>query len=467
MSEIVLQNDVKGLISKFIKQEDDEIRNSQKKGVPILKVKNNTLTLYYTRIGQKEGEKIYIVEPPKKSIPNKLYGDPYLRTVAIINFLRKEAEENAYMLESVPFELDYHDDLKVKVPTPVERNSGSPKDGRPPAALCRNVIFSGTPGAGKSYFVDHFAIPEILSGAAVPEGQPKEEYVQSHTTRVTFTEGYTREDFFGCYKPMVGQDRKPTYAFAPGPFCRAVRSALAAPEEAYVLVIEELNRGNVYEILGDVFQLLDRGEDGSSSYPVALSMDAAAWFEEALQGTDAAWFDGDHFRIPGNLYIICTMNNADARVQFLDTAFKRRFSSAYMDEEGCVYGAGNVPGVKLAQEDAGMKGSVFCVQELMSRERYDHIRRNINNVLQKEGCPEDQWIAARFIRFDRGPDGAERLPEMEFVTNVLGYLLQNVFRGREKTAVFQEDCPRSLGLLLRKYCKEKSLKEILADDILK
>jgi len=456
--EELLQDDVKELITEFIEKngENRKIVNKSNNKT-ILKAENNALTLYQTRLAQKEEGKMYIIEPPKEDIPDKLYGTVRQRTVAIIEFLIEKAKKSTYYLIMVPFELNYGGDLK-------ERNVGS--------TLCRNVIFSGTPGAGKSYFVDHFVIPEILSGVAIPEGQSKAECYQQHTTRVTFTEGYTREDFFGCYKPVAKQDGALTYEFVPGPFCRAVRSALTEPEKNYVLVIEELNRGNVYEILGDIFQLLDREADGRSSYPIALSVDSEMWFKRELQDTKAvAWFDADHFRIPGNLYIICTMNNADARVQFLDTAFKRRFASAYMDEEGHVYAAGNIPGVMLAQKDANMRDSVFCVREFMSRGRYDHIRRKINNVLQREGYPEDKWVAARFVRFERGPNGDERLREMEFVTGVLGYLLQNVFRGREQTdqfaSVFQKECPHSLGLLLKKYCEDKSLQNILADDILR
>ncbi len=455
----------KQIIRSFIKENEksEEVDFSNNKR---LEIQDNALIFYQeTRIAQKEGKKIYVMTSPIEELKTENGEDePKARettkadrareaTKAAIEFLCQQAKENGYSLRMVPFKQGYNGDLR-------DLFASGP---------CRNVIFSGTPGAGKSYFVDHFVIPEILSSAAIPKWQPKAEFYQLYTTRVTFTEGYTREDFFGCYKPVAAGDEKITYEFVPGPFCRAVRSALAEPENNYVLVIEELNRGNVYEILGDIFQLLDRDQDGYSSYPIALSIDAENWFKRELQDTKAAaWFDAGHFCLPGNLYIICTMNNADTRVQFLDTAFKRRFSSAYMDEEGRVYAADNIPGVKLAGKDEVMKDSVFCVQEFMSRERYDQIRRKINKVL--EGYPEDKWIAARFVRFDRGPDGNERLREMEFVTNVLGYLLQNVFRGREQTAqfssVFQEGCPHSLGLLLKKYCKERSLDGILADDIL-
>jgi len=183
--------------------------------------------------------------------------------------------------------------------------------------LRRNVIISGTPGSGKSHFVKYFAIPEILSATPVPKDKSEDEFYQSHTTRVTFTERYTREDFFGCYKPVApesdkpaapGDDKQPiTYAFVPGPFCRAARSAFCNPQVNHVLVIEKLNRGNVYEILGDIFQLLDRDEDRRSSFPIGLSMDAGKWFEEELSipfpFNDSSYintslgFEPDHFQL--------------------------------------------------------------------------------------------------------------------------------------------------------------------------
>lgn len=462
MGKFELWESERKLISKFVNGDGErDVIQSKKDGPVKMTLENNTLTLYQTRIAEKEGGRAYIMEAPKKDVPGRLYGDARRSTAGIIEFLRGELEERQYSLITVPFELDYHGSLETKYQGGAGASPHGGAESGGPSDLCRNVIFSGTPGAGKSYFVDYFAIPELLAQIPIPAGQTKEEFYQAHTTRVTFTEGYTREDFFGCYKPVVKRGTQQiTYDFVPGPFCRAVCAALLAPGENHILVIEELNRGNVYEIFGDIFQLLDRGADGRSSYFITLSLDARIWFEDEFQRREVGCqFDGDHFRLPGNLYIICTMNNADARVQFLDTAFKRRFSNVYIDEESRVYAADNIPGIARAREDPEMRGAVFCVQDFLSREAYDRIRRRINAVLQNEGYPEDKLLAAHFVRFGRNPDGTEGLREMEFITSVLGYLLQNVFRGRERSdgflSIFKEDCPRSMGLLLKKYCEDR------------
>jgi len=454
------------VISSFLDGEE----NSLIKPKFTLVSEKSILTLYGTQIAQKEGDIIYLMNEAQKKDMNGRNIDPETTNDVIQHVINQIRKKKSLVLKRVPFNFEYSGDLKDLLPH-------------------RNVIISGTPGSGKSYFVKNYAIPEILFTAPVPKNQSEEEkFCQSHTTRVTFTEGYTREDFFGCYKPVAVKSDKAaesdkqsiTYDFVPGPFCRAVCSALCNPEENHILVIEELNRGNVYEILGDIFQLLDREEDGRSSFPIALSEDAGKWFKKKLIDLSSS-FDPDHFRLPDNLYIICTMNNSDARVQFLDTAFKRRFSSAYMDEEGYLYAADNIPGARSYSEtnesDAAKKHEAY--NKLITREEYDKIRIWINKELQSNDnsqdslITEDKLIAAHFVRFERDKNGNEGIRQIEFVTNVLGYLLQNVFRGREQTSqfgeIFNEKCPHTLGLLLKEYsekCTEDAddlvaLKEIL------
>ena len=335
----------------------------------------------------------------------------------------------------------------------------------------RNVLISGTPGSGKSYFVDNFSVPAILKNASgcpdeIKKADMKSEnyakYLEAHKFRTTFTSSLTHDGFFGCYKPTVSAklekkeveieknkkeikfvesdtDKQVLYEFVPGIFCNALIEALNNPTENYVLIIEEMNRGHVYEILGDVFQLLDRDAQGKSQYPVKLPEDARNWFK--VHGQDIT-----EYVIPGNLYIIGTMNNADSRVEFLDTAFKRRFTMMYMTSEGYLYGSNRV---------AGVQGNNFkgyrSYQENIDAETYHRLRGNINKVLRSLGKPEDKLIARNFRKMDAG----DRMLGVDFIVIILGYLLQNVFRGERElnTSIFNKDCEecKSVESLLEMY----------------
>src|SRR5699024_2257518 len=115
--------------------------------------------------------------------------------------------------------------------------------------------------------------------------------------------------------PTIKEDKSITYEFTPGPFTRIMKKAYEDPVNQYYLIIEEVNRGNAPAIFGDVFQLLDRNKDGSSSYSIKNYNVA-----EIVYGNDDM-----PISIPSNLSILATMNTADQNVFALDTAFQRRW----------------------------------------------------------------------------------------------------------------------------------------------
>lgn len=175
-------------------------------------------------------------------------------------------------------------------------NSSTIKDGK-------NLIVYGTPGCGKSYYVEHVLL----------DGYPKENYI-----RTTFFADYTNTDFVGQILPIVDGD-KVTYQFNPGPFTLALAQAIRKPNEKVALVIEELNRGSAPSIFGDIFQLLDR-KNGISEYPIT-NINIIDYLNKEFDGQ----FLFKDIKLPGNLFIYATMNTSDQNVFTLDTAFKRRW----------------------------------------------------------------------------------------------------------------------------------------------
>lgn len=188
-----------------------------------------------------------------------------------------------------------------------------------------NIIFYGTPGCGKSYYIDH----DILGK------DPKTktyigEYEKENIIRTTFYQDYSNTDFVGQILPRItkkdGRDIV-EYVFNPGPFTLAFIQAIRHPLEKVALVIEEINRGNAPAIFGDIFQLLDRDEDCISEYGIQ-NIGMMDYLNSYNFGSreDPVFYHFDEIKIPGNLYLYATMNTSDQNVFTLDTAFVRRWS---------------------------------------------------------------------------------------------------------------------------------------------
>lgn len=195
----------------------------------------------------------------------------------------------------------------------------------------KNLIIYGAPGTGKSHHIeDH-----------------KDEF--PNITRVVFHPEYTYFDFIGNYRPspvyrettnkihyknkadFIYGEPIIDYGFIPGPFTKVLVDCYQKPDELHTLVIEELNRADAAAVFGDVFQLLDREDDGTCKYAIAPSLE---WREYLIsKGLKSIFDDCGQITLPSNMNIIATMNSADQGVNPLDTAFKRRWQYMFMPIE--------------------------------------------------------------------------------------------------------------------------------------
>ena len=172
-----------------------------------------------------------------------------------------------------------------------------------------NVLLYGVPGSGKSWTIEH-------------------EYCKkgSKVERLVFHPDYTYSDFIGQILPNVAEDGQVSYQFTPGPFTNILKAAYNDPMTEYILIVEEINRGNAPAIFGEVFQLLDRKVEiddlNDDGYPIGTS-------EYGITNANIAKIvygdPNQKVRIPSNLSIIGTMNTSDQNVFTLDTAFQRRW----------------------------------------------------------------------------------------------------------------------------------------------
>jgi len=181
----------------------------------------------------------------------------------------------------------------------------------------RNRIVFGAPGTGKSYKLKDDS-SDLLDEA------------DGTLERVTFHPDYSYAQFVGTYKPVTDANGDIRYAFVPGPFMRVYVDAIKSGRtevKPHLLLIEEINRAKVAAVFGDVFQLLDRDDDGVSEYEIQTSEDIRKYLASELGGTPDNW---KKIKLPNNMFIWATMNSADQGVFPMDTAFKRRWSFEYL-----------------------------------------------------------------------------------------------------------------------------------------
>ena len=200
------------------------------------------------------------------------------------------------------------------------------------------IIFYGVPGSGKSHEIKH----KLEEEYKIPE-EKQDLFVE----RTVFHPEYTNADFIGQIMPKLVQG-KTDFVFKPGPFTSILKKALCDSQNRYVLIIEEINRGNAAAIFGELFQLLDRIDAASktTSHDGSLNTYGKGWSEYFVMNSEINnyirdsddTFDGKgldingiHFsantgiRLPPNLSILATMNTSDQNVFTLDNAFQRRW----------------------------------------------------------------------------------------------------------------------------------------------
>jgi len=165
----------------------------------------------------------------------------------------------------------------------------------------KNIILQGPPGTGKTWLSKKLAYALI--------GEKNENRIKA----VQFHPNLSYEDFVRGWRPMGDG----TLELVDGPLMKSVNYALNNPKEKYVIVIEEINRGNPAQIFGEMLTLLEADKRTPS---------------EALE-LSYKKDDNETVYIPGNLYVIGTMNLADRSLALVDFALRRRF--AFIDLEPC------------------------------------------------------------------------------------------------------------------------------------
>lgn len=200
----------------------------------------------------------------------------------------------------------------------------------------KNLILYGPPGTGKTY-------NSVIYAVAICDGKPVDELTDyaavmsrynelKKAGRISFTtfhQSYGYEEFIEGIKPIIDENKQDIgYTIEPGVFKRFCDNAKSITRistgiestvieentEPYVFIIDEINRGNISKIFGELITLIE------STKRAGMPEAASAILP----------YSGDEFSVPSNVYILGTMNTADRSIALMDTALRRRFQFVEM-----------------------------------------------------------------------------------------------------------------------------------------
>ncbi len=259
------------------------------------------------------------------------------------------------------FVLTYRD--KDEKETAAEKTEAAP-DAAPQPEGCRNgfshmpleaknLIFRGAPGTGKSYLAREIAADIVSDGyfddyTLLTDEQKKQvEFVQFHPS-------YDYSDFVEGLRPKLNADGTMGFTLQDGIFKKFVARARVNYENAqgstetlkkYIFIIDEINRGEISKIFGELFFAIDPGYRGRAG-------------EISTQYSNLHSDPDEKFYIPENLYIIGTMNDIDRSVDSFDFAMRRRFRFVELKADKNLEMLASLENEELKNEAIGRMGDL-------------------------------------------------------------------------------------------------------------
>ncbi|MDF9824455.1 hypothetical protein M2475_000827 [Breznakia sp. PF5-3] len=256
-------------------------------------------------------------------------------------------------------------------------------------------LYFGAPGTGKSHRVDEL-IMECYPDVKIKDNP--------FVFKTTIYLDYSYYNFIGNIMP-TSQNGEIGYDFKAGVFTQSLARACEYKDKEIFLIVEEMSRGNIASIFGDVFQLLDRDENGNSEYSINNDLISKHLDDEEIN-------IGNKIYLPRNFHIMGTVNTSDQNVNVIDTAFKRRFEFIYVDVSP-VYNADrtlkNTYKFKLADKEFEWNNLYMALNEL---------------ITTKMELSEDKQIGQFFIKFNNYQNDEQKFKAIQ--NKLLHYLWDDV-----------------------------------------
>lgn len=230
---------------------------------------------------------------------------------------------------------------------------------------------------------------------------PADDSVTKRYVFTTFHQSYGYEDFVEGLRPVLADDAEGAevrYEIRPGVFKELCRRARAEPQQRFAMIVDEINRGNISKIFGELITLIER--------------DKRAGGENALSVTLP--YSGEQFSVPSNVDIIGTMNTADRSLALLDTALRRRF-----DFEPLYPNSSDDDGAPLGGLRVTVGSDVINIPRLL-----EALNLRIEALYDRDHCIGHAYFSPLFAV----PDGAERFALLQYIfANKIRPLLEEYF----------------------------------------